>query len=212
MRSIALALISIGMLVGCASSGLTHIPPASYSVQTSKTIPSAFDDFWDLYVAELSKSYFVINNIEKESRIINVSFSSNNPEDYIDCGRSTRTSKHPVTGSRTWTYDSAASSTFAAGKKGTNIEFQIERDASLEGRLNIFMAPKGGSTQLSVNARYVWQIKTTTTQPPYTNVLHRDSTVIHLSSAEGGTHSFPEGDLRCVSKGVLEESLLNLVS
>ena len=52
-----------------------------------------FNSAWDANVSKLSESFFVINNIRKES---NVSFSANRPSLYIDGGFATRPSRHPV--------------------------------------------------------------------------------------------------------------------
>ena len=66
------------MLAACAGSTTSYQPPAQYAVQTERRVALQFDEAWDRYVAELSKSFYVINNISKKSRIINVSLSTVN--------------------------------------------------------------------------------------------------------------------------------------
>lgn len=74
---------------------------------------------------QLAKSFFVVNNIEKESRLINVSFSTETPEKYINCGRTTRTFK---LGDEvlTTSYDVAADSSYKFGHGTTaNRQFSL---------------------------------------------------------------------------------------
>ena len=217
-RTEAVALIVfVVALTGCASSSMRYTPPAQHSVQTSKAIPTPFEHFWDRYVEELSKSFFVINNIEKESRIVNVSFTADRPGDYVDCGRTHRTSKHPASGTRTWDYTTADSSSFAVGIEGTNFEAHVDRSASLDGRVNIFMAPEGDGTNLSVNARYVWTVVVKSQTPyvqGYSTGVHvgSDTARVSFTSTQTGTQSSPQGSVTCVSTGRLEQQLLNLVA
>ena len=110
--------------------------------------------------------FYVINNIERESRIINVSFNTNSPSDYVDCGRTRRTYTQ---GEKTETFDYAVadSSTYKmAGTKqphpATFSYANVRRTPKLEGRSNIYVAPDASnpsSTVVSVNTRYIVTIK-----------------------------------------------------
>ena len=216
LRWPAFVVVLAVVLNGCASSGGQYTPPTQQAVTTDRTVAVPFDQFWDVYVEQLSKSFFVINNIEKESRIVNVSFTTNQPGDYVNCGRMLRTSSHPASGERTWQYDTADDSIYAAGLKGTNVELQFARETSLDGRANIFMAPEADGTKLSVNARYVWTV-TVTGHNPYAAAygtgayVGADTTRVTFTSTQAGTHTVNQETLTCVSKGRLEQQLLNLV-
>ena len=82
---------------GCAGSSTYHYtPPTSLITPHNEvTIDEPFDVVWDRMVKNLSADFFVINNIEKISRLMNVSFSTTSPGKYIDCGRSRRTYTGP---------------------------------------------------------------------------------------------------------------------
>src|SRR5688500_4758679 len=83
----------IVFLVGCATQGTStfnHVQSAAKTIVNEKTVSRPQTLVWDELVRELSKSFYVINNIERESRIINVSFTSNTPGTFVDCGQTTR--------------------------------------------------------------------------------------------------------------------------
>lgn len=203
-------ILAVIAVAGCASSSYLHYEPSKYEIHSSKRFSVEFGQFWDLYVEELSKSFFVINNIEKESRIINVSFSVNQPSEYVDCGRSERISNHPATGKQHFNYLSVDDSTYQAGVDNTNFLWTIKRDTALDGRANIFMAPDGPETLLRVNVRYVWSVDVS----GISNVGHtsRDTHRLSFSTSETGSLGSGEDKLVCVSNGKLEARLLNLVS
>jgi len=91
--------ILVGLVIGVAASGCatqgksttTYLKPTISEVKNEIDVTKSYAQVWDVLVKQLSKSFYVINNIDKESRIINVSFSTNSPAEYIDCGRTLRT-------------------------------------------------------------------------------------------------------------------------
>ena len=44
-----------------------------------------FEEAWSRAIPQIGKSFFVINNIDKSSGILNVSYTGD-PEKYVDCG------------------------------------------------------------------------------------------------------------------------------
>src|SRR6266513_940375 len=91
-----------------------YVPPSTRVTPTSETLVNEpFDAVWDRLVGRLATGFFVINNIDKASRLINVSYSSDAPGDFVDCGRSTRQFSFKDE-SQTYTYQVADSSAFKA--------------------------------------------------------------------------------------------------
>lgn len=202
-------LLASFMLTACASSTANYRPPHSYDVVTERTLNMPFAQTWDMYVAKLSESFFVINNISKESRIINVSFSSDQPSEFVDCGYAIRTSNHPATGEQIFSYETADDSMYNMGVSGTNVVWTIRRNTNLEGRINIYMAPMGNQTLLRANVRYVWSNNISGSSNVGGVDSKQDST--SFSSKEVGTVSHPAGNYSCRSRGILEDRLLNLI-
>ncbi len=106
---------SCALAAGCVTSGQSN---REYAAPGTKVAPTSeillnepFDTVWDRLVGRLATGFFVINNIDKASRLINVSYSSDSPGEFIDCGRSTRQfSFHGE--SHTYTYQVAETSAF----------------------------------------------------------------------------------------------------
>lgn len=216
-------------VVGCAKPGtysFDYIEPEKYSVKNEITVDMPFEAVWDGLVRELAKNFFVINNIEKSSRIINVSYLTEHPEDYIDCGQSIRkTSRGEET--REYKYESAGDSTFlleGGARDYFEYSHEIQRKTDLEGRINIYVAPVTESKSVvSVNTIYVFNNKYTQTDI----VEHVNGGVMNRTTqgTKSDTKSFTTTEAlieelddngvpykyTCVSKGVLEGKILGIV-
>ena len=203
-----LALTLTSPLAACASSKFDYFEPNQPNqFSTETTISKDFNSVWDGYVASLSESFFVINNISKESRLINVSFSANSPQEYINCGRTKLTSNHPAKGTETFNYEVAADSNTWYGVDGTNHIVERKRDTSLNGRANIYIAPKDdGTTLVRANARYVLDISVVENGLTLYHHTSNNSS-ISFSTKETGTSS---DGVKCYSKGKLEQDLLEI--
>jgi len=203
-----LALTLVSSLAACASSKFDYFEPNQPNqFSTETTISRDFNSVWDGYVASLSESFFVINNISKESRLINVSFSASPPQEYINCGRTKLTSSHPAKGTETFNYEVAADSNTWYGVDGTNHVIERKRDTTLNGRANIYIAPtENGVTLVRANARYVLDISVVEnglTLNHHTSINHS----ITFATKETGTSN---DGVKCYSKGKLEQDLLEL--
>lgn len=201
-----LAATALLALNACAGSTFNYQPPAVSAPITERSVSGSFETNWDLYVAELSKSFFVINNISKESRIINVSFSTQSSGEYVDCGRTSRTSTHPATGEEFFEYDVADDSRYNAGRDGTNELFTIDRSTSLEGRVNVYIAPEINNTLIRVNSKYIWKGQSSGRSNIGT-VVTPGTTIVDFSTAASGTNQ----EVTCSTKGILEDRLLKLI-
>ncbi len=190
-------------LTGCATSTTNYAPPIAKTVQNNRQINQSFETVWDRLVKQLSSDFFVINNIDKNSRLINLSFSSQRPSDFVDCGRTSRTFKN-ARGDQNYTYNTADSSQFTS----TNTEghaFNVRRTAKLEGRTNIYVAPEGIGTLVSVNTKYVVNVT---------------MSAIGFDGRNGGTENFTfdfstkqpftDGQISCMALGVIESKILGL--
>jgi len=223
-------IIAIGtlLLAACATAPKTTAivtEPATYTVANECYVDRPFAEVWDGLVAELAKSFFVINNIEKESRIINLSFSTTAPEDYIDCGRTTRTYKKGKT-EQVFEYEIAKDSAYKYSRQvETNAyaNYDVSRRTTLDGRINVFLAPEGAGTRVTVNVRFIFNVETsgvyeviagaleirqsTGVVPPTTYTLSFDTRAPGKDNL--GTPSEP-AFVTCGSNGKLETSILDM--
>ncbi|MDI6688323.1 MAG: hypothetical protein QME06_08915 [Desulfobacterales bacterium] len=156
-------LILCSFLWGCAVAPYASIhysePTTIYEISNEKKIDKPFEEVWESLVKNLSKSFFVINNIEKASRIINLSFSTDNPERYVDCWETTRTFNKGNM-QKISQYEVASRSTYITGGtcgpyNNLPLTITVNRHPSLEGRVNIYIAPDGKGTIITVNTKYI---------------------------------------------------------
>jgi len=74
------------ILFGCVSGKFNyHEPRALGGGENSMVINNPKDEVWEKMVNNIGASFFVINNLDKDSGFINVSYSGD-PCRYVDCG------------------------------------------------------------------------------------------------------------------------------
>jgi hypothetical protein len=217
MKKAALLCAVAGLSVtGCStSSTLDYAAPVNNTVQNKRIVNQDFEQTWDRLVRELSADFFVINNIEKASRIINVSFSVGRPDEYVDCGMSNRSFTNPQGKTEHYTYSTASTASFWIGApQAPHFPIALTRSTDLEGRVNIYVAPVQGTrqTEIVVNGKYSLGIK-------QEGVLH-NMYMVPVSQLSPSTTrvnfetlkpNIAEGsDPVCRSRGVLEQRILGL--
>lgn len=229
MYKLLIGTIAVFLFTGCATQGTStasYNPGSASKATNEKTLNRPQSVVWDELVRELSKSFFVINNIERESRIINVSFNTNSPEQYVDCGRTTRT--YAEGGKvETYNYGVAERSMYkVAAQKQSNPSFKqyaiINRDTSLDGRANIYVAPDTGNpgrTVVSVNTRYILTAKSrgdSFVENSYGQVVNRapvpeQTQSIIFNTNQAGSLATGQVTIVCVGLGKLEADVLNMI-
>jgi len=219
------------ILTSCVTVGssLKYQEPKPNSFTNNEVIVDRpFSVVWDALVGELAKSYFVINNVAKESRIINISYFVDNPEEYVDCGRSQRT-YHMGEETRNYDYVVAKSNSFKmalpkwGGFRHLPADATIKRKMTLEGRMNIYVAPKEAQTMVTANARYILKVKTSGVWQYYNAIgisvrtgqmPHAENTV-SFNTNQAGTADWGTVDqpliVKCISNGGLEKAVLDIV-
>jgi hypothetical protein len=200
------------LLTACAGR-VDYVRP-SYLAPTAanvKIIERPRDAVWTSSVPELGKQYFVINNLDKASGLINISYSGD-PERYIDCGRITSYVKN-AQGERTHEFAGAkAQQIYEIMDPGSGLFF-IDRRMNLEGRANlIFEEVESTATRVTVNIRYVVN-RTQTIRKAGNNPPQTGSDTVSFNS--GGGASFPMNvkgqSLDCVAIGTLEREILSFI-
>ncbi len=221
-------------LTGCAKPGSftnTMSPASEHNVVNEKYVETDPAVVWDQLVGEISKSYFMINNIDKGSRIINISYASNEADDYVDCGTSVVNVQmsslnkigRPHYDIVVCDANELVIETGALNQGGimAPIICENKRRPTLEGRMNIYVAPQGSGTLVTVNSRYIVTIKLSSVchfyAPAGNLVQSKDmgntSYVCSLDSKRPELCEAPDGkSFMCRSKGRLEEEILSLIN
>src|SRR5262249_34213685 len=148
-----LLLLSAALIAGCAGKLDYVAPVADGRVANSKVINKPRDAVWNAAVPALGKQFFVINNLDKSSGFINLSYSGD-PESYIDCGRIISHVQN-ARGERTYNFaGSKADQTYEVMNEAGL--FFVQRKMSVEGRVNLVFEELGPTqTRVTANTRYV---------------------------------------------------------
>ena len=204
----------VAFLVSCASMEVTsnYQPPPNAAVQNSVVVPQPFDAAWDQFVRKLSQGFFVINQISKESRLINISVAGPRATQYFDCGRL----KETVNG-KPWNIEVGRSSDFNdSGFRSETVVNHVVKTAGT--RMNIFVAPKDGGTLFEVNSTYSVAIRQTgrsVVKNLYGNVVSSDylptsEAFFDFTTKTPSVQPFGNADVTCRATGVWERQILDI--
>lgn len=204
-----IALSVILLISGCATSNIKYTQPEITKIQNQVTINEDFDVVWNRLVKNLSSDFFVINNIEKASRIINVSFSTSKPSEYVNCGKSVREFSN-ARGKKVYEYDPSEATRYTFTNDMGHM-FNAVRSSKLSGRANIYLAPTDNGTELSVNTKYVVDVDI---QYYNANNQSAGSNDITFDFSTKSPYEAPvvdpaAGQVICVARGNLESRVID---
>jgi hypothetical protein len=201
---LAVAVISI-VLSGCAGKFEYTPPSPPTEIQNSVTIPipKSKNDVWGMIIPKLGSSFFVINNLNKESGFINVSYSGD-PEKYIDCGYIDSYVKNAA-GENTYHFPAAAAyKEYSVMSNGIFANYKRKMD--LDGRANIIVQEiNEGESLVSINTKYV-VTKDILVAGGYPANTHRLNSSISFNTSGSGT--FPDGGTTCRPSGQFEREII----
>jgi hypothetical protein len=209
---IYLSILVAAVLAGCAGK-VEYIRPITQMApgENIRLIKKPRDAVWAASVPALSKRFFVINNLDKSSGLINISYSGD-PEKYVDCGRITSFVKN-AQGERTYDFAAAkAQQSYEIMNPGVGL-FYFDRRMSLEGRINlIFEEVDADTTRVTANTRYV--VTRTQVVRSASGGFPQTSTD-SISFSSGASAPFPANQrgefAECAARGVLEQEVLSAI-
>lgn len=145
MFRFVLATIIILTLSSCVSVSAIYNPPDQNSLMSSytKIVQKNFDETWDQLINFAAGTFFGIDNFEKESGLLTLSFGTSNPQEYITGGY--------------WKADIQAGFR-ELHFEGDYVEYLTTyQNGSLTGKMNIVVKEvDDNSTKIVINARYVF--------------------------------------------------------
>ncbi|WP_145063584.1 hypothetical protein [Engelhardtia mirabilis] len=140
------------LLSACSTVTASYEPPTPSTDpgDWSRVIDLPMDPVWEALVDHVSGTYFAIDNFEKASGLMTLSFGASNVGDFVDGG--------------TWDFKQTQGQVGATGEvrqrlvfNGNYAEFlELYRSGDLSGRMNLFVREVGeATTEVKVRARYV---------------------------------------------------------
>ncbi|MBT5371167.1 MAG: hypothetical protein HOL17_05535 [Gammaproteobacteria bacterium] len=206
MKFVMVLVVATLVLGGCAGK-VNYRPPSAVNKTTNTvTVNSPRNEVWKRIIPSLGSSFFVVNNLDKDSGFINVSYSGS-PEKYIDCGYIESYVKN-ARGERNYNFPAAtAYKEYETFQNGTQLLF-IRRKMNLEGRINIVVQEMDDiSTLISVNTKYV--VTKSGTIRGVQGGSHSFSDSISFNT--NGSASFPQ-QTTCHATGALEKEVLKALN
>jgi hypothetical protein len=197
-------------VAGCAGKLDFIQPTTDPRVQNSQIIEKPRDTVWNAAVPTLGKQFFAINNLDKSSGFINLSYTGD-PESYVDCGRVVSYVKN-ARGERTYDFPGARAEQSYEVMNAHGLFF-VHRKMMLEGRMNlVFEELDQTTTRVTANTRYV---VTRTIRAQNTQGASQSGTdSITFNSGTGASFKATQDGraTRCVSTGRLENDILSLIN
>lgn len=130
-----IAAATFAIFAGCAAAPApsTYLAPEGEEYATSVIMPYDYDTSWSKLVRAASQTFFAIENFEKDSGLMTLSFGSENVIANIDCG----------------TMNGQNYTSFWKSRTGN-------ADVDISGKMNLLVQPEGeDQTRVSVSARYI---------------------------------------------------------
>ncbi len=201
-------LVLVGLLfVGCSIVGNhTYTPPSPRKMHSNSVIINkSKNEIWKHLISGLANNFFVINNMDKESGFINLSYSGD-PEKYIDAG-SIYSMVENLAGKREYRFSGAKKfQRYEFVEKG-NLFF-IERTISLEGRINVIINEiEENRTSVTVNTKYI--ISQTSV---VWDVLRNQKRIVQTFSFNTGGYDTNSGGTKFQANGKLEQEIIDILN
>lgn len=212
-RLIAVGCVGITVLLaGCATGSQSYTPPEkAYTLDSSKVVDKGYDALWAEAVPSLGKQFFVINNLDKASGLINVSYSGD-PEKYVDCGSATSQVTN-LRGKRFYFYPASKAFTeFETFSPQTGL-LSFRRNMSLEGRINLIFEKLGAQqTKVTANTKYILTRKFSGRAATGQYLGTSSDSISFTNSQKGAFEPNSNGAATtCVSTGALEKAILDAI-
>ena len=204
--------LGIAVVVAACAGKQEYFRPSAAAApgQNVKEIAKSRDAVWTAAVPELGKRFFVINNLDKASGLINISYSGD-PEKYIDCGRITSYVQN-ARGERTYDFPGAkAQQSYEIMNPGVGLFF-IDRRMSLEGRVNLIFEELGPNrTRVTANTRYVVQ-RQRVVRAAANNIPQTMTDSVQFNSGGSAAFAGPADQAaECIATGQLEREILDAI-
>lgn len=210
--AIAIALAATAIccaLTGCVST-TTYQRSTQAKAVNSIDISRPRSEVWKTAIPALARQFFVINNLDQASGLINLSYTGD-PERYVDCGTLTITTE----GREKITFPAARAQNTYQLTNQQGIPVTVTRRMTLEGRVNIiFEEATPGSTRVTASTRYVVTREAENYRAGTGQLLgqFRHSVSFNTNQVTNFPPSSgaPEG-IECHPTGALERDLLEII-
>ena len=189
-------------LIATSACSSNYVEPQPQEIAYQNFIEKESFTVWDSMVKKLSAAGFNVRKLDKNSGTMNLVYKSKKPGEFVDCGIYT-TEAYEERKIRSLSYNPADSALFSNIDDDDNI-VNVVRSSDLEAKASIFLAPNDDGTNVRINVKY--DIKGRTKYYDQDNKFSESKKFTYKLSSNGG---FDNGNISCVSKGVIERQILD---
>ena len=204
---------------GCAGY-YTYTPPGSpLPGKNSIVVNEPKEVIWKKMVPKLGKRFFTINNLDKSSGLVNITYRGD-PEAYVDCG-STESVVKNIRGKRMYSFPVSRANQEFEALIGTQL-FIVTRKMVLESKVNLIFEDMGeNKTKITANANYI--LTNTQTNRQISAIIetnekgtidaHPEEVSESINFNSNGSASFQTSitSTKCQPTGKYEKDVLSLV-
>lgn len=202
-----LAVIFVAV-AGCVSTS-TYQRGYAQKVTNSIEINKPRSEVWKTAVPALARQFFVINNIDQASGLINLSYGGD-PERYVDCGQITIETQ----GRESLTFPLARAGQSYQAMTPQLIMVTVTRRMNLDGRVNLIFEEVPAGTRITSTIRYVLTREAESYQSGSGRVTAQQRHSISFNTNQSGNFpqspGIPEG-VECHPTGHLERDILEVI-
>lgn len=200
MLKVTIPLILV-LLAGCTS--YVHKKPDEVTINNEKIINQSTDKVWANLFNQLYTDSFTVNSVDKNTGIINVTFKTDRPVNYIDCGIVKTNYRSSDKTNHEYTYNYADSTEYLHDHNGQAYNAEVKSD--MEATITATVSPKNEYSIATIDVAYKLIRKTTST-----NEIDKTSLPVKEEVFEFSTMKpYKSEDISCISTGVIEQNLLD---
>jgi hypothetical protein len=209
--SLTLSILLSINISGCSTSR-NYTPPLDIRESATVILRDPFEAAWTQSVRAIGESFFVMNNVIKDSKVINLSYSGD-PEKYVNCGHLAIDVKEGI-GTTSYQFPAARKSVQFPLARGFRTSV-VDRQMYLEARINIlFEELDKNETGVKVVVQYM--VTRTGTETVTDRINNRTLAIplppLTFSFNTGGTDSgTSKTNLTCRATGEMEKALIDLL-
>lgn len=200
-------------LGACApESSVRYLDNLPMGVADARDLDRPFEATWNQLAANLSDGFFVMDGMEPTARVMDLSFRSDDPGAYIDCGHLMSDQVSPSGGQQRIRIGVTDNAEFGLYRDNGGTMSVTWRTA-LQARATVLVVPFGERTRVSVLVEYVFLAKAT--YQSY-NLLEapvgapaEETTVTRFDTNRPAWAHGNGQSVTCFSKGVLERRILD---
>jgi hypothetical protein len=210
---LACLLLSVPVAACSATSSVQHSPAELSPIDSMRLIEASEDAVRRRLVSRLPGAGLTAVEIDQGLNILRVALTTDQPGDYVDCGRTPRTFEGGWGGVETFDYEAAASASYKVASYD-GVALEATRNVVLDARATVKIRPSAAMTEVTVDVDY--ELRTMITyrkSGTFGSVTDDGETVTQDISFQTTRPGFGDQEVAyCTSNGRLEAELLELAT